>query len=104
MKVDIPISSLLNAAQRKAIDEIGEVPATPNNLERLAATVRENILKQVDIGSWMAWEITDRDQLAFLGVSARLGKGLTEAPIVVEYDFTRTPLIRLQTVAGMVPV
>lgn len=87
------ISGLLSAAQRAAARELGQVPATQDNLDLLAAHVHKFVMLQVIAGAWAGASVTDVRDLMGMRVTARLGRPLHSEPDVkVEYDFTRTRL------------
>ena len=92
---DAEITALIQAARVAAVADVGEIPATPENLSRLAGLVRLHVLMQVIDGQWSRWEVT-LDQMLALRVTARLNKSGAGPEILIEEDFSRTRLKFLQ--------
>lgn len=99
MKPAHRIDVLLARARASVLERIGELRATPENLEMLATHTRLTILAQVLAGEWSKLGIgsTEPEKLADLRVNARLGRGFHEPAVVLEYDFSQTalPLVKV---------
>lgn len=93
MKRSVAVTALVNQARIRAAEELGALDATPENLGKLAAEVRRQIIIQAIAGLWSEWKVKTGEELEGLRVSARLGRKLLgEPPIVLEYDFRHTSL------------
>lgn len=96
--LDVGVSRLLNAARAIAVGELDGKPATKDNLDLLAATIRREVLRQADRGLWTPWYVDRAADVAGLVVTARRSNPLLrgiEPPIVVEWDWSKTKLARM---------
>lgn len=92
LTVDSEVSVRINDAQEDAVRALGSSPsartATQENLDRLAAMIKERIRDQVADGLWPGVVAGGMNGLV---VYCRLGNRLLgESPIQIEYDFSRT--------------
>lgn len=102
MDADAYATRLLGSARGNAIAALTsggtrEVKADADGYRQLASAVRVEVLRQAGHGLWAPLGAADALDLGGLVVTARRGNGLTEAPIVLGFDFKNTTC-RLLTV------